>query len=272
MPWTDKHLLWLTRSTQSIVTTDGKNVEIWEFQPQDDSAVLSAWAKHFRNHYCLDAQIDHMRNSTGLSRAQYLNTIKFPDASAAPGPSIRAGDFGEILVSDYLQFVLKYWVPRTRYSDKKIRNESTKGCDILGFKILKKGVQSKKDELALFEAKAQLTGTTADPRLQDAIDGSTKDELRKAESLNAIKQKLFDTGAMDDVAVVERFQNFADHPYIIKHGAVAIFSTPVFCRQTISEASANSHPNSANLSLVVIRGDKLMELAHQLYKRAADEA
>lgn len=272
MPWTDKHLAWLGRSKVRVNSADGKPIEVWEFQPKGDPAALSAWAKHFRNHYCLDTQIDVLRNSTGLSRAEYLNSIKFPDVATAPGPSIRSGDFAEILVADYLQFVLKYWVPRTRYSDKTIRNESTKGCDILGFKILKKNVRSKRDELALFEAKAQLTGTTPKPRLQDAIDDSIKDEVRKAESLNAIKQKLLDAGAMDDVAVVERFQNFADYPYTSKNGAVAIFSTPVFCQKTIAEASATSHPNASHLSLVVIRGDNLMELAHQLYKRAADEA
>ncbi len=272
MPWTQKHLEWLTRAKSGITTTEGKAVEVWEFKHRDDPAVLSAWAKHFRNHYCLDTQIDALRNSTGLSRTEYLNTIKFPHFAEAPGPSIRSGDFGEVLVADYLQYVLKYWVPRTRYSDKTIRNESTKGCDLLGFKILKQHADSRKDELALYEVKAQLAGTNAAPRLQDAINGSIKDELRKAESLNAIKQKLLNSGAMDEVTIIERFQNCADRPYIEKSGAVAIFSTSVFCKQTIASSSASEHPNSANLSLVVIRGNDLMNIANQLYERASDEA
>jgi hypothetical protein len=272
MPWTDKHIPWLRRTTDTISTADGKPIEVWEFRYRDDPAVMSAWAKHFRNHYCLDTQIDVLRDGTGQTRAEYLIVIKFPDATAAPGPSIRAGDFAEILVADYVQYVLKYWVPRTRYADKDVRNESTKGCDIVGFKIIKNGKMSKQDELALFEAKAQFTGTAADARLQDAIDHSIKDQLRKAESLNAIKQKLIQSGATDDVSIVQRFQNYADYPYSEKYGAVAIFSTPVYCATTLAEASAIAHPNSANLVLVVIRGDNLMNLTHKLYQRAADEA
>ena len=226
----------------------------------------------YRNHYSLDTQIDILTKSTGLSRAKYLTTIKFPDAFTAPGPSIRAGDFAEILVADYVEHVLKFWVPRTRYSDKTIRNESTKGCDILGFKITRRGKASKEDALALFEAKAQLTGTIGKPRLQDAIDDSIKDELRKAESLNAVKQRYVASGSADDLVVIERFQNFADNPYSERYGAVAVLSTPVYSEKTIAEVTTNAHPHSGTLSLVVIRGDNLMDLAHQLCKRAADEA
>ena len=272
MPWTERHISWLIGTPEQVSTSDGKAIEVWEFRHRDDAAVMTAWAKHFRNHYCLDTQIDLLRNSTGLTRTAYLNTIKVPDAQTAPGPSIRAGDFTEILVADYLQYVLHYWVPRTRYADKAIRNESTKGSDILGFKILQRGATSRRDELAIFETKAQLTGTTAKPRLQDAIDDSIKDELRKAESLNAIKQRLLDAGAVNDIATVERFQNFTDHPYAERYGAVAVFSTSAYCEHMIATASTAAHPHSANLALMVIRGEDLMQLVHQLYQRAANEA
>lgn len=272
MPWTSAHLPWLIKTKSTASTVDGVPIAVYEFQHKSDAAILSSWAKHFRNHYCLDTQIDVLRSGTGQTRAQYLTSIKFPDEKLAPGPSIRSGDFAEVLVADYLQYVLKYWVPRTRYTNKDVRNESTKGCDVIGFKILKSGCRSKRDTLAIYEAKAQLTGTTVDPRLQHAINDSGKDELRKAMSLNAIKQRLIDAGEMADAAVVERFQNFSDHPYTQAHGAVAVFSTPLYCAKSISASSAAAHPNKSNLALLVIRGDDLMDLVHQLYKRAANEA
>ena len=95
-----------------------------------------------------------------------INTIKFPDPKAALGPSIRAGDFGEVLVADFLEYLFGYWVPRTRYSDKTIRNESTKGSHI-GFHIVKDGKDSSKDRLEIFEAKAQFSGKKAKAILQD---------------------------------------------------------------------------------------------------------
>jgi hypothetical protein len=96
MPRTSKHLKWLIDTRKRLKTSDGKNIEIWEFKHNNDDAILSAWAKHFRNHYCFDTEIDSLRNGTGYSRRDYLNNIKLPDSLVTPGTSIRAGDFGEI--------------------------------------------------------------------------------------------------------------------------------------------------------------------------------
>ena len=191
---------------------------------------------------------------------------------SGPGTSIRAGDFGEILVADYLEYILGFWVPRTRYADKAVRNESTKGCDIVGFKLIDAGQDSNDDTLAVFEAKAQFTGNRAKPRLQDAVEGSAKDYQRLAESLNAIRQRLFDKEKLDDAIRVERFQNLEDRPYKMQLGAAALFSDPVFDEAEIEKTTTNDHPDGENLALIVIRGDAMMDLVHELYRRAADEA
>ncbi len=272
MPWTSKHIKWLVSTKDNIKTVDGKTIEIWEFHHEEDDEILSAWAKHFRNHYCLDTEIDDLRKGYGYSRAEYLFKIKFPDESQTPGPSIRSGDFSEVLVADYLQYILKFWVPRTRYCDKTIRNESIKGCDIIGFKIIYSEKDSPDDILAIYEAKAQFSGQTAKPRLQDAIDNSIKDKIRKGESLNAIKQRLLYKGDHTDVKTVERFQNEEDKPYKEVSGAAALFSSSVYDKKIIKSSDTSKHPNSDNLKLIVIYGEDLMNLAHELYRRAANEA
>ena len=237
-----------------------------------DEEILKSWAKHFRNHYCLDTEIDYYRRGYGYSRADYLDRIKFPDQSSAPGPSIRAGDFGEVLVADFLEYLQGYWVPRTKYADKDIRNESSKGCDILGFKILDKKKESKEDTLAIVEAKSQFSGRKPTPRLQDAIDGSAKDYLRKGESLNAIKQRLFEKGLLADAVKIERFQNPEDHPYREVYGGVALFTKEVFNNEVVSKTDASTHPYEENLFLIVICGRDLMNLVNELYRRASHEA
>ncbi|MDD5610765.1 MAG: SAVED domain-containing protein [Candidatus Omnitrophica bacterium] len=272
MPWSSRHLKWLVDTGERLKTIDGKIVEIWELRHKKDDELLSLWARHFRNHYCRDAEIDFLRNGTGYSRKEYLERIKFPDVAAAPGPSIRSGDFGEILVADYLQYLLGYWVPRSRYANKAVRNESTKGCDIIGFKFLNNGKDENDDIMAIFESKAQFSGTRATPRLQLAVDGSAKDLVRKAESLNAIKQDLFNHGLLVDAKKVERFQNLEDRPYHEVYGAVALFSTEVFDKTEIAKTKTKTHPFSKELFLIVIRGDTMMYLVHELYRRAADEA
>lgn len=167
-----KHIEWLVDTKQTLKTADGKNIKVFQFNHQQDDKVLSAWAKHYRNHYCLDSEIDNLRQGTSYSRAEYLRKIKFPDGKVKPGPSIRAGDFGEILVADYLQYVMNYWVPRIRYCDKVVRNESTKGCDIIGFRILNEKRTSPKDTLVVYETKTKFSGSIPKNRLQDAVQDS----------------------------------------------------------------------------------------------------
>jgi len=272
MPWSKEHLKWLRKTNETVKSADGKTIAVWEFQVDSDEKVLTAWAKHFRNHYCLDTQIDRLRQNTLHSRKEYLLSIKFPDKTAAPGPSVRAGDFAEILVADYLEYFLGYWVPRMRYGRKMIRNESSKGCDTLGFKFIKDGTVSDDDVLALFETKASLSGNKPSERLQEAVDHSGKDDLRKAESLNAIKQFFLDKNQDTEVDRVERFQNIEDVPYKEHYGAVALMSHDVYCPKTIATTTAKAHRNRKALDLIVIRGKDLMKLVHDLYERAADEA
>ena len=116
--WSSRHLKWLLDTGEQLVTVDGTAVKILELRHERDDAILSEWPKHFRNHDCSDADIDSLR--AGLSRKEYLDTIKFPSRTSNLGPSIRAGDFGEILVADYLQWMLGFWVPRVRWNCKTV--------------------------------------------------------------------------------------------------------------------------------------------------------
>lgn len=265
------HLSWLVDDGEILKTVEGVPVKVLKLHHKNDDAVLSLWAKHFRNQYCLDSEIDLLRKGPALSRSEYLNTRKFPD-NRGLGPSIRSGDFGEILVADYLEFSLDYWVPRTRYNRKTIKNESTKGSDILGFKFVDENGESPDDILAIFESKSLFTKSKNKTRLQDAVDGSIKDFVRKAESLNAIKQRYLDKGLLDEVSKIERFESPADKPYKEVYGAVALFSTDIFDDQQIKDTSVNKHPNKDQLILLVIKGINMMELVHELYRRASDEA
>jgi hypothetical protein len=266
------HLSWLADTGERKITACGREIEIWALDPKNDDAVLSAWARHFRQHYITDADLPAMADGTGLSNPEYLRTILLPDAKNAPGPSLRSGDFGEILVADYIEFVLGYWCPRElRYQDRWNRNDSTKGCDVIGFKFAANGHDSPADELFIFESKSGMTKTEAH-RLQDAIDDSIKDKLREGMSLNAIKRRFFDRGALEDADRVKRFQNQADRPFRRINGAAAILDDDVFVETDLAATDASAHQNASNLRLIVIRGPSLMALVHALYERAADEA
>lgn len=266
------HLDWLIDTGERQATACGREIEIWELTPQEDDVVLSAWAAHFRHHYISDQDLPIMVDGTGLTNAEYLRQTLLPDRTQTPGPSLRSGDFGEILVADYIEYVLGYWCPRElRYQERWNRNDSTKGCDVIGFKFVANGRTSPNDELFIFEAKSGMS-PAANNRLQDAITDSDKDKLREAMSLNAIKQKFVTRGAMDDANRVRRFQNMADRPFRRINGAAAILDDAVFEATELTSADTSAHHNAANIRLIVIKGPSLMTLIHALYERAADEA
>jgi len=268
------HLAALSNTGIKLSTADGLEIEIWEFSVPANAPYLSEWARRYRQTYCRDDEIDALVAGTPYSKAQYFNAIIFPDATQAPGPSVRAGDFAELLVADYLEFVLGYWVPRDKYSEKAVRDESVKGIDILGFQT-SSGRPSPTDQLISFEVKAQLTGQHCTKRLQIAIDDSAKeyaDELRRATTLNAIKRRLLRSDNSSDALRVQRFQNPVDHPYMSRSGAAAVLSKSVYDPNTLQQCGCQEHKNNEKLHLLVIRGPDLMALVHNLYERAANEA
>lgn len=281
-PWfTDGHAKWFSDTGQRIKTADGREVQIWEFKPEDDAAIMKAWAKHFRNHYCPDDEIEALRGE--LTCTDFLTTIKFPAKDSKLGPSTRAGDFGEILISDFIQWQFKHLIHRVRWDSKLVRDESAKGNDIIGFSIIKPGSVSSKDSLFIAEVKTAFS-SQKDNRLQDAIAGSAKDEARLAESLHYIKQRMLRSGFIDEMKKIERFQSIVDHPYEQTFGAVAVFSSEYFkdehvttanCQEiklTAKSKSLIAHPKIDQLRIFVIKGKSMMALVHKLYEKAANEA
>lgn len=266
------HINWITDTGERRYTVCGREVQIWRLAPEKEDATLSAWAAHFRHHYCADADLPALVAGTGKSRAEYLNTILFPDEKIAPGPSLRSGDFGEILVADFIEFILGYWCPRElRYQDRWNRQDSTKGCDIVGFKFVNKESEHPSDELFVFESKSGLSATDKN-RLQDAVTDSMKDYLREAMTLNAMKQRLLVRGKATEVAAVQRFQNETERPFRRVNGAAAILDIDVFATTDVEATDTTGHKNAADLRLLIFTGPSLMELVHAIYKRAADEA
>lgn len=264
------HVDWLVNTGTTLKTLDGVVVEVWELKHSDDNEVLSAWAKHFRQHYCTDDELPDLISGTGKSKADFLKDIKFPDAKESSGPATRSGDFGEILVADYIEYVLGYWCPREhRYENRINADVSDHGTDVVGFRFAETK-PSPKDELFVLESKAGLRATKEN-RLQDAIDGSAKDRLREAMTLSAIKKRLLRKNR-DEAMRVERFQDEADKPFHRISGAVAVLDEETAAKMALDQSDTTKHPNKANLKLIVIKGVSMMDLVHTLYERAANEA
>lgn len=63
------HLDWLVDTGKALETACGRKVNVLELKHTNDTTILSAWAKHFRNQYCSDNKIDALKGK--LSRKEY---------------------------------------------------------------------------------------------------------------------------------------------------------------------------------------------------------
>lgn len=264
---------WLNKLPNKLTSKDGKEIELWEFNYLENDTVMSEWAKHFRNMYCDDNEIDFLKTPT-QTRKEFLLDKKFPD-SGRNGGKIRSGDFAELLVADLLEYIENYWVPRTRYDRKIRRNTSTFGCDVIAFKQTDPHTPLPSDEILVVEVKAQFNQqpkVNIKPRLQDAVDDSKLDSIRRAESLQGIKTRLKDKGKLDLAKRIERFQLISNLPCKEHYGAVACFTDNKYDETQISKTDCSAYPNNKTLRLLVIKGKDMMDLVHSLYERAANEA
>ena len=246
-----------------IITDEGQVVEVYELSAIEDSA-FKEWANHFRQNYCVDSILDSLVNGTGMTKKEYLLSFKFPDKTDGFGPGTRSGDFAELLIADYLEFLVGYTVHRERYKNKFNRNSSTQGTDVIGFKFVG-SKPSPNDELVTFEVKAQASGKEAKNRLQDAIDDSYKDTVRKGETLSALKQIYLEKGNSEKAFQVERFQNKPDRPYKEKTGAAAIHDSQTYLEKNIQVVKTGNEKRW----MIVIKRDNLMKLVHSLYEVAS---
>lgn len=256
----------LLKEENTITTNNNKTIHIWRLDTCTDEKILNELATCFRQHYCSDQELDILKSGYGYSREKFLNEIKFPNRSDRLGNSTRSGDFCEILVADFVQYILNYYMPRTRYDRKANPNSSTQGSDLLAFKVGKN--ISSNDELLVFEVKGQATNTKAKNRLQDAVNDSTKDVKIIAFSLNAINQRLIDKGDYGGAKIIQRFQNATDHPYKTELAAAAVHSDYSFSKDVLIATDTSKHVNP-DLYLLVIHKENLMNFIHELYRRAA---
>lgn len=274
-PFNNNHLQ-LLDYVKTINSNDGTPINIFNLKSEPDTKILSKWAQHFRNHYCLDSDIDILRSGTGKTRQEYLFDLVLPDKGTHSGPATMSGDFGEIIISDYVEYMLNYWVPRTRFSERQNRSNPTQGVDVLGLRVIEPNSESPDDELLIYEVKAKLTSNARDEskkRLEIAIRDSKKDfDKRKAESLNALKRYYHIRGKTDEMNKIQRFQNPTDNKYKELSGAAAIILTSSMDDTQISQVDASTHPNITNLQLIIINGNNLMDLVYSLYERAGNEA
>ena len=109
---------------------DGTKVYCWCLDWTCSDCVLDKWALHLRRHYISDNILEHRVMARQTTSDQYLPLRVVPDI-----PSIRSGDFAEILISDVLQYLYGLAVPRYKQCNRKDKNASEHGSDVIAYQL-----------------------------------------------------------------------------------------------------------------------------------------
>lgn len=227
--------------------------------------VLDEWADHIRKHYICDETLEKSISSLHLTKKEYLSSYDIPQKCHIKGPSTISAEWAEILVYDLIEYVLDYVALRGRHWNKPTPTAPVPGSDILGAKM-KKETSSSDDELFIVEVKASLSKCDYS-KLGEAKLGSANDTLRHSISLNFMRRKYLEMHEDSLMRIAERFQQKANMPYRTRYGAAAVVTKKEIENNTIDGVKGGDLNIRVNDQIFLIHGDRLMDLAYNLYER-----
>lgn len=259
---------------KSILTSSGEEIQVYKLNSEllDDNS-LNNWALGLRDNYVEEILLESLVRGTGLTQKEFLEKNIFPNHQNKLGASTMSGEFGEILVYDYLNFVLKHYITRTRYLEKVNPDMPVSGSDVIGYKVENINKPSKSDHLIVAEVKTRSSkvgnkNMSCEKTVKDAIEHSIKDRVRIGESLNAEKRRLLNRSRNDEAKIVERFQNKTDNPFTLDFFAVAVLDNELYSDQVVLDVVNSQHENIKSTNILIIHSKELKLFLRDLYRRA----
>jgi uncharacterized protein DUF1837 len=150
--------------------------------------VEDAVAAVLPGHYASEEHIARILERLGKSRAAAFIREKLPI-----GKSIRSGDLGEILATEYIAEQTPYTVPIKRLRWKDHRNMAMRGEDVIG--IVR---DAKTGRLRFLKTEPKSRVNLEAAVVADARDALDKDNgLPSAHALSFLSERLMETGDLD---------------------------------------------------------------------------
>lgn len=253
---------------KSIIFEDGFPISCYRLDYVFEEDVYCQWALHLRQHYESDDELKESITKTGLSTAEYLRTYVIPQMEDVFGPSSRSNDFSEILVSDLLEFIQGYTVPRCKQRNRSGKTQSEHGTDIIAFKFAKSSVTPDiNDKLLAVEVKAGLSSDKFDPIRNSIVDSQSYDEVRHSHTLNFYRKKLIGMNNKQQADEIARFQQKSEYDYMITFISAAVISRNQIENNIILGYRGDDFKLRHNNKVFLIHGEKLMDLAHTIFER-----
>lgn len=252
----------------SVCLEDGVPISCYKLDYSVDDTLFDEWALHIRRHYESDADLKNSLSDTGLSAEEYLKTYVIPQKSDPLGPASRSNDFTEIMISDLIEFVNGYTVPRCKQYNRSGKTNSAHGTDILAYRFTDPShVPSVKDELLAIEVKAGLSSDKYEPIEKAVIDSHQYDDVRYAHTLNFYRKSLREKQQHQQADEIARFQKKSEHDFKLTFIAAAVISRENIPSNTIVGVRGDHLALRSTDKIFLVHGKKLMALAHQIYER-----
>lgn len=264
-----KYIDWIVRE-DGIKLENGKEISSFLLDYKINEAYFDEWALHIRRHYITDEDLKASEVALGLPPAEYLSKYVIPQKGEQMGGTARSNDLTEILIADILEFIEGYQAPRCKQFNRSGKNQSEHGTDIIAYKYHKADKKpNSNDELLAVEVKAALTSQNSYEVIESAITDSQKDEVRLAHTLDYYRKKLGLLNKTIEAAEVARFQNKAERNYKTTYIAAAVSSSLTIPNNVIIGINGDVLKLTLKDSQRVffVHGEKLMNLAHQIYER-----
>lgn len=243
------------------VLIEGAEVRCFRIEQNVDDDTINEWARHIRRHYLRDDEVKSIITTYKADKARRLLVSRIPDR-----PEIRGGDFAEITISDLVQYIEGYEVPRYKQHGRKDKNSSEHGTDVLAYKIIDPTKPSEDDELLGVEVKSQSASTRLRKAITEAAKDSLKDRSRIAMTIDYYV--LMSTAAKDTrtSSELERFLNASEHPYK-ETFAIGALAGIVDAKQNLEGKSASDLMTNGERRVFIIHRADLMNLIRSVYNR-----
>lgn len=265
-----RYINWFVKES-NITLEDGFPIICYRLDYEIDEDVFREWAIHIRRHYESDDDLKESLIDTRMSLENYLRSNVIPQKSDPWGPTSRSNDFTEIMISDLIEFVHGYIVPRCKQYNRSGKTQSEHGSDILAYKFLNPDkLPNIKDELLVIEVKAELSSDEYTP-IKDAVTISHKyDKIRHTHTLNYYRKKLRYLKNEKQADEISRFQNKSEQDYLITYIASAINSRITIPNSIIYGIKGEDLELRKDNKVFLVHGEKLMDLAHAIYDRCIE--
>lgn len=254
-----KYINWLIKNDGEFKLKTNESVNVYSINHEHDEEILDEWGKHISQHYISNDQAEQRASQLKIPKYDYM--FKFWLDLAGKDIS---GNFAEIVFSDYLEYVLNFEVPRYKLFNNYPGNPQ-QGIDLVGFKFFNNDkTYSPNDAVNFMEVKAALSRTDYKTITNSIDDINKRTDVHYALILENAHEKLRSFGCFDEVALIERFQDSEKQCVKIKSSGALTISSANFENDFLGL----SVTNGKNVTIHLIHGIDLLDLAKDLYRRA----